>query len=735
MYVDDLAGLVLVHRAMAANQPEYLAWDIETTGLNEFEEGAKVVTVQVAWTNAETHTGAAVLDARRLNRGKLLGFLEYWMKHPATHIIHNAPFDLAWLAYHYRTPIPEKIFCTMTVERVLTAGLDLESSSLKDTIQRRLKQDISKAEQKNFLTVGDRDLTEDEIRYAEMDVLLLWHLMKAQRQEIARQHLGKTVQLEMAVLPVAIRAHLFGVAVDPVRWRTHIEHLQAKAAALAEPLTAIFQPYVDEWRAQQAKDSPHKFVYAAEYEEAAGLWEAAFNRVYDESVDEFAATRRAPWRLEYETVQQTQGRKAAAEWRKENPDPGEGRGWAREVQRLWRTDHPKPEFIGGPMNLNSDQQMGGALTLMGVPLPTTDKGNPSVSGKALIKLKDDFPVVEQLVEFMTLSKLVESFGESVLRFVDNQLRLHPVFNTMGAKATGRFSCTKPNVQQIPNNEQGKELRSCFIAPRGRRLVSADYSGQELRLLCFYSQEPGFLWAFKNGVDLHSMTAFQTFAEVREGLGVSLDQMNDMMAQADKNPDVLDAIKKILKRVKTEYERYRHYAKTVNFGIPYGRTKYGMAKGLNMTPDEAQAIIDTYFAANTNIKEWLDKTARMGMVRWYVQTSIGRKRFFEPLKPGSYEYRRWSNSYRRAMGNMPIQGGGADITKLAMVRIDKRLRAEGRDAFIVMTIHDEIVCEVAEDEAEAVLRIMVEEMVAAGDYVLQGQVPVEVDAKISTTWEH
>jgi DNA polymerase-1 len=208
-----------------------------------------------------------------------------------------------------------------------------------------------------------------------------------------------------------------------------------------------------------------------------------------------------------------------------------------------------------------------------------------------------------------------------------------------------------------------------------------------------------------------------------------------MEQADKDPAVLEAIKKILKRVKTEYERHRHYAKTVNFGIPYGRTKFGMAKGLNMTPDEAQAIIDTYFEANTQIKEWLERTARIGLVKWYVETSIGRKRFFTPLKPGSYERRRWINSYRRAMGNMPIQGGGADITKLAMVKIDKRLREEGLDAFIVMTIHDEIVCEADEAEAEAVLRVMTEEMVAAGDYVLKGLVPVEVDAKISDTWTH
>ena len=341
------------------------------------------------------------------------------------------------------------------------------------------------------------------------------------------------------------------------------------------------------------------------------------------------------------------------------------------------------------INLNSNIQLIETFAKLGVDLPDTMEAT-------LVRF--NHPAVTKLLEYRGLEKTLSAFGESVLSLINPKTkRIHPDFNQYGAD-TGRFSCTRPNVQQIPATS---DFRKCFIAAPGYKLVTCDYSQAELRILAELSGDPAFVDAFKSGADLHTLTASQMF-------GVPIAQVE---------------------------KPQRNAAKAINFGLAYGMGPGGLAPRLSVSLDEAKELISRYFKAYPGVQKWLDKAAKDAVRVGYSATSLGRKRFYnlpdESLKRVSEDdYRKQIAAIERQGKNTPIQGSNADMTKLALIYIRDALK--GWDARTVNTVHDEIVVEARVDQAEEVKHIVEREMVRAGNAILNN-VPIVAEAALADYW--
>ncbi|PIY17678.1 DNA polymerase I [Candidatus Dojkabacteria bacterium CG_4_10_14_3_um_filter_Dojkabacteria_WS6_41_9] len=251
-------------------------------------------------------------------------------------------------------------------------------------------------------------------------------------------------------------------------------------------------------------------------------------------------------------------------------------------------------------------------------------------------------------------------------------RVHPSFQQIGAD-TGRFSCNKPNLQQIPVNEA---YRKCFCAPQGRKIIACDYSQQELRILASLSGDPKFIKFYEDGVDLHTATASMMF--------------NIPMEQVEK-------------------DKHRKIAKTINFGLAYGQGAKNLGETIGVDEQEATRMIDKYFAQFTYIRDWLEQAAVNAQRNGYLKTLLNRKRFYEIPEKWDRDYRRIMSSIGRKGKNTPIQGIGVDMIKMALVKIHQRLQEQKLDAFLINVVHDEIVVEASERDAVKVGKIVKEAM--------------------------
>ncbi len=352
--------------------------------------------------------------------------------------------------------------------------------------------------------------------------------------------------------------------------------------------------------------------------------------------------------------------------------------------------HIQADLFGGEddvINLDSPLQLLDAFKKMGVEIPST--------GEAILS-QTDHPLAKKILEYRGFEKMITAFGESLLEKINPVTnRLHPDFLQLGAD-TGRFACNNPNLQQIP---QDSAFRSCFIATPGYKLITADYSQIELRIMAEYSKDPTFLEAFAKDIDLHTLTASQMY----------------------KKP--LEAVDK----------KMRHAAKTINFGLMYGRGPNSLAAQINVSVEEARELLDIYFRTYQGVKKWLDQTGRDAMRYGFSTTLGGRKRWYElPLRDHP-DFQKLAGSIERQGKNTPIQGTSADITKYALVYVAERIKKEGWEAYIISTVHDEIVVEAKEDIAELVAQAMDDEMVRAAKKLLLN-VAVKVDVHISDCWE-
>ncbi|OGC56138.1 hypothetical protein A2797_02165 [candidate division WWE3 bacterium RIFCSPHIGHO2_01_FULL_48_15] len=353
--------------------------------------------------------------------------------------------------------------------------------------------------------------------------------------------------------------------------------------------------------------------------------------------------------------------------------------------------HTQTDLFGNHadvVNLNSPSQVLDAFRKVGLDLPSTGEE---------ILARYDHPLAKLLLEHRTYEKIITAFGENLIAKINPKTgRIHPDYMQIGAD-TGRFACSNPNLQQIPSDSL---FRQCFVAPPGYKLVVADYSQIELRIAAELSQDPVFLKAFADDADLHIVTASQMYGVPPEAVTKQL----------------------------------RNTSKTINFGLLYGRGAKSIGVQIGASEEKARALLDKYFRTYRQVKRWLDNAARDAIRLGYSETLGGRKRFYQKLDPDDPGYERQIAYIERQGKNTPVQGTSADMTKLALIHIGKRIKEEGLEATPIHTVHDEIVVEAKEEKAEDIAKIVGEEMERAGKELLK-QVPVKVDISVSDVWEH
>ena len=310
----------------------------------------------------------------------------------------------------------------------------------------------------------------------------------------------------------------------------------------------------------------------------------------------------------------------------------------------------------------------------------------------LEKLRYEAPIVGAVLEYRQLTKLKSTYADGLLKAMDPDGRVRTSFQ-MTVTATGRLSSTEPNLQNIPTRtDLGSEIRRMFIPADGCVLVDADYSQIELRLLAHISGDTGMQEAFLSGGDFHAETAAKVFH----------------VARADVTPEM------------------RRRAKAVNFGIVYGISAFSLSQDIGSTVAEAKAYMDAYFATFPGVRKYMDDVVEKAKETGYVETLFHRRRDLPELTSSNHNLRAFGE---RVALNMPIQGTAADIMKLAMVAVAGRLRAEQPDAHLVLQVHDELIVECPAAEAEAVARLLEEEM----ENVVHLSVPLTAQAHWGKNW--
>lgn len=350
-------------------------------------------------------------------------------------------------------------------------------------------------------------------------------------------------------------------------------------------------------------------------------------------------------------------------------------------------------LAGEEFNINSPKQLGVILfERLELPVVKKTKTGYSTNAEVLEFLRDKHPIVEQILQYRTYSKLNSTYVEGLLKVIGDDGRIHSTFNQTETR-TGRISSTEPNMQNIPvRTELGSQMRKFFVAKEGYTFVDADYSQIELRVLAHLADDKTMLQAFENGKDIHADTAAQVF---------------------DMPPNMVTPL-------------MRSRAKAVNFGIVYGIGAFSLSKDIGVSVKEAEAYIQSYFETYPNVKAYMDNSVQFGKDNGYVVTMFGRRRYLPELESSNRNIQAFG---KRVAMNMPIQGTAADIIKIAMIKVYDRLKDEKLKAKLILQVHDELIVECKEEISDQVALIVKEEMEQAANL----KVKLEVDANVGDNW--
>ena len=351
------------------------------------------------------------------------------------------------------------------------------------------------------------------------------------------------------------------------------------------------------------------------------------------------------------------------------------------------------EEVGYAFNINSPKQLGEALFgKLGLPTGKKTKSGYSTNAEVLENLRYEHPVVEMVLHYRTLTKLKSTYCDGLRKAIGKDGRIHSSFNQTETR-TGRISSTEPNLQNIPvRTEIGREMRRFFVAKEGHVLVDADYSQIELRVLAHVANDRNMLEAFRENKDIHRQTASQVFHMPEE-------MVTPLM---------------------------RSRAKAVNFGIVYGIGAFSLAKDIGVTRREAESYINAYLDYYSGVRHYMEQVVEQAKEQGYVETIFGRRRYLPELSSSNFNLRSFG---QRVARNMPIQGAAADIIKIAMVQVENRLELEGLKARLILQVHDELIVEAPEAEAEQVAKLLTEEMESAVSLA----VPMVAESQIGKTW--
>ena len=352
------------------------------------------------------------------------------------------------------------------------------------------------------------------------------------------------------------------------------------------------------------------------------------------------------------------------------------------------------ELAGEEFNINSPKQLGVILfEKLELPVIKKTKTGYSTNADVLEKLRDKHEIIDKITEYRQIVKLNSTYVEGLSSIINPiSGRIHSSFNQT-ITTTGRISSTEPNLQNIPvKTEMGRDIRKVFIADDCCKLVDADYSQVELRVLAHMSGDEHMIDAFQNDIDIHSKTASQIF-------NVDINEVSSLQ---------------------------RSEAKAINFGIVYGKTDFGLSQDLNIPVAKAKAYIESYFDNYNHIKEFMDKAIKDAKDNGYALTIFNRRRYIPEINSSNFMVRKQGERF--AM-NAPIQGSAADIIKIAMVNVYNRLKDENLESKLILQVHDELIVEAVENELDKVSQIVREEMESAVNL----QVHLDVDLNIGDSW--
>ena len=351
---------------------------------------------------------------------------------------------------------------------------------------------------------------------------------------------------------------------------------------------------------------------------------------------------------------------------------------------------------GEDFNLGSPKQLQEILyEKLGLPvIKKTPKGQPSTAESVLQELSMDFPIVQDILSYRAISKLKSTYTDKLPKMVNsNTGRVHTSYH-QAVTATGRLSSSDPNLQNIPiRSEEGRRIREAFIAPDGYKILAADYSQIELRIMAHLSRDQGLMDAFAKGQDIHQATAAEIFSTNIDG--VTANQ--------------------------------RRSAKAINFGLIYGMSAFGLSKQLQITRAEAQNYIEQYFDRYPQVKHYMDETKQSAKKMGYVETVFGRRLYLADIESSNYQRRQYAE---RSAINAPMQGTAADLIKMAMILLHQKIREESFEAKIIMQVHDELVIEVNENQSDELYEITTSVM----SEISKLDVDLKVDADIGNNWD-
>ncbi len=366
---------------------------------------------------------------------------------------------------------------------------------------------------------------------------------------------------------------------------------------------------------------------------------------------------------------------------------GQGKEMARLETEIYAS-------VGHQFNINSSQQLGAILyEELGLPHGRRTKGGYSTEASELERLKDIHEVAGLVLEYRQFMKLKSTYLDALPTLVNSRTgRVHTTFNQTGT-ATGRLSSSDPNLQNIPvRGDWGKRIRQAFVAPPGTQLLAGDYSQIDLRVLAHFSQDPHLLGAFHRNEDVHAATASEVF-------GVTPDRVTADM---------------------------RRVAKTINFGVIYGMSEYGLEQATGLSREEAARFIAAYFEKYSRTAEYLEATKQRARDLGYVETILGRRRYIPEINASNRQVR---EAAERMAINMPVQGTSADIVKVAMIPLHRELESRGLGSRLVLQVHDELIFEVPRGEETEMTRLVGEIM----SHSLELRVPLRVETKVGQNW--
>ena len=351
------------------------------------------------------------------------------------------------------------------------------------------------------------------------------------------------------------------------------------------------------------------------------------------------------------------------------------------------------DYVGYEFNINSPKQLGSALfESLGLPAGKKTKSGYSTSAEVLEGIRYAHPVVDDILEYRTLTKLKSTYCDGMIKVIEKDGRIHSKFNQVETR-TGRISSTEPNLQNIPvRTDIGRELRRFFIAEEGHVLVDADYSQIELRVLAHVANDENMIEAFKNNEDIHAITASQVFH-------IPSEMLTPLM---------------------------RSRAKAVNFGIVYGISAFSLSKDIGVTVKEAKEYINNYLNHYSGVSKYMKEVVEDAEEKGYVETMFKRRRCLPEITSSNFNLRSFG---KRVAMNMPIQGAAADIIKIAMLKVENRLIAENLKSKLILQVHDELIVEAPKDESKKVAAILKEEMEKAVNL----KVPLIAETSIGKTW--